>query len=276
MKSAVATEENATAERFEASGLVTLTTDFGLLDPYVGMVHGVLLARHPRARIVDLCHEIPPQDVERAAYFLAHSYAYFAPGTVHVAVVDPGVGSNRRILVARDRGHVFLAPDNGLLSRVLSPAAKVRELDVASFALPGTSRTFHGRDVFAPAAAAIASGLAPFEATRGADLVFERSELPRARIAGDSGTAEVLYADRYGNLILTARGDDLAPDPAAWTVSFGAHEVPVVGCYADVAPGAGLALVDSFGSIEIAVRDGDAAARYGSRRGDRVTLVRRR
>jgi len=276
VKSAVAHDAFATAERFEATGLVTLTTDFGLLDPYVGMVHGVLLAHHPRARIVDLCHGIPPQDIQRAGYFLAHSRAYFAAGTVHVAIVDPGVGSNRRILVAMDRGQVFLAPDNGLLAGVLGAEARVRELDVTPFALPKTSRTFHGRDVFAPAAAAIASGLAPFEATRGDDIDFERCELPRAHVEGDSGDAEVLFADRYGNLVLSARSADLAPDPEAWTVGVRGSELRVVGCYADVAPGEGLALVDSFGSLEIAVRDGDAAARYGLRRSDRVTLVRRR
>ncbi len=263
-------------EPFVANGIITLTTDFGLVDPYVGMVHGVLLARHPQARVVDLCHGIPPQDVERAAYFLAHSTAYFAPGTVHVAVVDPGVGSNRRILVAIDSGHVFLAPDNGLLARVLSAEARVRELDASRFALPRSSRTFHGRDVFAPAAAAIAGGLPPFQATRGGDLAFERLELPRAVVTGESLVAEVLFADRYGNLVLSARIEDLLPHPEAWMVERSGFEVGVVGCYADVAPGEGLALVDSFGSLEIAVRDGDAAARFGLQRGDRVNLWRRR
>ena len=268
-------DPSAAGPRFRPSGLVALTTDFGLADPYVGIVHGVLHARFPDVRVVDLCHGVPPQDVARAAYFLAHARSYFDHGTVHVAIVDPGVGSGRRILVAQDGGQVFLAPDNGVLAPVLGDAARVRELDAARFALPGGGRTFHGRDVFAPVAAAIARGLDPFDATRGEDLAIARAELPRARIRGAYGEAEVLFADRYGNLVLSARAEDLG-EPERWCVAVGALEVRIVGCYADVAPGEGLALVDSFGSLEIAVRDGDAAARYGLRRGDRVNLVRKR
>lgn len=259
---------------FAASGVVTLTTDFGRVDPYVGIVQGVILARAPAARIVDLCHEIPPQDVARAAFFLAHAREYFPPGTVHVAVVDPGVGSARRILVAVDRGQAYLAPDNGLLAPVLSRGARVRELDAARFALPRASRTFHGRDVFAPAAAAIAGGLDPLAAGTGADLAFEHAELPRARMDGGQGEAEVLYADRYGNLVLSARAEDLGDDPSRWSVEARGRVVRVLGTYADAAPGEALALVDSFGSLEIAVRDGNANERLGIGRGDRVTLRR--
>jgi len=259
---------------FCATGLVALTTDFGLEDPYVGIVHGVLHARCAGVRVVDLCHGIPPQDVARASYFLAHARDYFAAGTVHVAIVDPGVGSGRRILVAVDGGQVFLAPDNGLLAPVVSAAARVRELDVARFALPGASRTFHGRDVLAPAAAAIAAGLDPFQATSGGDLAFARSELPRARVGGASGEAEVLFADRYGNLVLSARADDLGADPASWIVESRGTRILVRGTYAEAAPGEALALVDSFGALEIAVRDGNAAERLGIRGGDRVTLRR--
>jgi len=125
---------------------------------------GVLLARTPSATPVDLTHAVPPQDVVRGGWFLARSYRWFPPGTVHVAVVDPGVGSGRRILVAHEGDQAFLAPDNGLLEQVLSPAAWVGRLDEARFALPDPSSTFHGRDVFTPAAAALAGGVAPEEA----------------------------------------------------------------------------------------------------------------
>lgn len=262
--------------RFTASGVVALTTDFGLVDPYVGIVHGVILAHAPAARVVDLCHGIPPQDVPRASYFLAHARAYFPPGTLHVAVVDPGVGSGRRILVAVDGDAAFLAPDNGLLAPVLSPAARVRELDVERFALKSPSRTFHGRDVFAPAAAAIARGLDPEDAGRGPLLELARADFPRARFDGDAAEAEVLFADRYGNLVLSARGDELGRDPAAWTVEARGLAIGVRGAYADAAPGEALALVDSFGALEIAVRDGNAAVQLGLGRGDRVTLRRNR
>jgi S-adenosylmethionine hydrolase len=260
---------------FRANGVVAWTTDFGLEDPYVGIVHGVVLTHAPHVRVVDLCHGVPPQDVTRAGFFLSHARPYFAAGTVHVAVVDPGVGSRRRILVAVDAGQAFLAPDNGLLAPVLGPGARVRELDVARFALPRTGNTFHGRDVFAPAAAAIAAGLDPFDASRGEDLQFQRVDLPRARVAGGEGEAEVLFADRYGNLVLSARGEDLE-EPRRWSVEVRGTRVPVVDCYADVAPGDLLALLDSFGALEIAVRDGDAAARLGLARGDRVKLWRKR
>ncbi|MCY2961469.1 MAG: SAM-dependent chlorinase/fluorinase [Planctomycetota bacterium] len=259
---------------FTSSGIVTLTTDFGLVDPYVGIVHGVILSRAPGARVVDLCHEIPPQDVARASFFLAHARGYFPPGTVHVAVVDPGVGSSRRLVVALDRGQAFLAPDNGLLAPVLSVDARVRALDTARFALPRQSRTFHGRDVLAPAAAAIAGGLDPLAAGVGPDLPLERSALPRARLDGDRGEAEVLFADRYGNLVLAARSEDLGDDPTSWIVETHGLILRVRGTYADVAPGEALALVDSYGSLEIAVRDGNAAQRLGLVRGDRVNLRR--
>jgi S-adenosylmethionine hydrolase len=253
---------------------VTLTTDFGRSDPYVGVVHGVILGRAPRARIVDLCHEIPPQDVPRAAYFLAHSQAYFPSGTVHVAVVDPGVGSNRRILVAEDRGSAYLAPDNTLLEHVLSSAARVRALDVERFALPNKSRTFHGRDVFAPAAAAIADGLDPLAAGVGDEFALESRGTPRASIGPDRGEAEVLFADHFGNLVLSARGADLTPTPADWIVEVAGLEIAIRGTYADAPEGALLGLIDSFGAVEIALRGGDAAAQLGLGSGDRVTLRR--
>lgn len=259
---------------FGACGVVSLTTDFGLADPYVGLMHAVILSRAPRARIVDLCHAIPPQDTARASFFLAHARAYFPDGTVHVAVVDPGVGSARRLLVARDGGHAYLAPDNGLLAPVLSREARVRALDVARFALPRASRTFHGRDVLAPAAAAIANGLEPLEAGIGPEIEIARAELPRARVDGDRGECAVLFADRYGNLVLSARAEDLGDDATRWSLEARGATVRVVGTYADAAPGEVLALVDSFGSLEIAVRDGDAAERLGLAPGDRVTLLR--
>lgn len=268
-----ARETDASAS-FTASGVVTLTTDFGLADPYVGIVHGVVLSRAPNARIVDLCHAVPPQDVARAAYFLAHAQEYFPRGTVHVAVVDPGVGSQRRILVAVDRDSAYLAPDNGLLNAVLSSSARVRALDVERFALPNQSRTFHGRDVFAPAAAAIATGLDPIAAGVGPEFALESTRAERARSIGDRVDAAVLFADHFGNLILDVRGDELLPEPSAWCASIGGRDVLVRGTYADASPGELVALVDSFGALEIAVRDGHAAAHLGLGPGDRVTLRR--
>ena len=260
------------------SGVVTWTTDFGLADPYVGILHGVVLGVSRDLRPVDLTHGIAAQDVRAAAFHLRHGWPWFPAGTVHVAVVDPGVGSARRILVARDRGHAFLAPDNGLLGPVLSPEADVRELDVEAFALPGRSRTFHGRDVFAPAAGRIAAGLAPEDAGRPA-AAWERLEFPEP-CAGPDGTVagEVLVVDRFGNLITNVRSEALPGGGGldAWVVEVAGREVPLRATYAEGAPGSLLALVDSFDAWEVAERDGSAAERLAVGVGAEVRFRRRR
>jgi S-adenosylmethionine hydrolase len=274
------TREKVGEERggpWKPSGIVTLLTDFGTEDPYVGMMKGVILSAAPRAVIVDLSHGVPPQNVRVGAWFLLHASAFFPPGTVHVAVVDPGVGSGRRLLVAHDHGHAFLAPDNGLLGPVLSSAARVFELDPARHARPGASRTFHGRDILAPAAAALASGLSPEDCGSGPVAPEAGAAFPRPReLDGGRVECEVLLADRYGNLILSARPSDLSQHPIAggWIVEAAGRTIPVRGAYADAAPGELLALVNSYGVLEIAVREGNAAARLGLRQGDTVVLTR--
>jgi S-adenosylmethionine hydrolase len=270
-------------DTWKPSGVVTLLTDFGNEDPYVGMMKGVLLSAAPGLALVDLTHGVPPQCVRVGAWFLAHSFGYFPRGTVHVAVVDPGVGSGRRLLVAEDRGHAFLAPDNGLLGPVLSDEARVFELDGARFAREGTSRTFHARDILAPAAAALARGLAP--AAAGLRPVEPEAgvSFPRPRgLAPGRIECEVMLADRYGNLILSARPEDLSGelhghpggDLERWIVEAAGRTIPLRGAYAEAAPGELLALVDSYGALEIAVREGSAAARLGLRQGDMVVLAR--
>jgi S-adenosylmethionine hydrolase len=264
-----------TSATWTPSGVVTLLTDFGVEDPYVGMMKGVVLARCATARVVDLTHAVPPQNVRLGAWFLAHAARYFPPGTVHVAVVDPGVGSSRRLLVARDEDRVFLAPDNGILGASLSPRARVHELDASRCALPGASRTFHGRDVLAPAAGEIAGGMAPESlALRPVEPVALESR-PRSR-AVDPGRVEceVLHVDRFGNLILGAQPADLAGDPARWTVETGGRSIPRRETYADARPGELLWLVDSYGALEIAVRDGSAAEALGLG-ADAVVTMRR-
>jgi len=261
---------------WKPSGLITLLTDFGTADPYVGMMKGAILSQQPRAAIVDLCHGVPPQDVRVGAWFLRHSLAYFPEGTVHVVVVDPGVGSGRRLLVAQDRGVAFLAPDNGLLGPVLSPEARVYELDSARFARAGASRTFHGRDILAPAAAAIAGGLEPARAGAGPVEPLGGVELPRPRSREDGGLeADVVLADRYGNLVLSAAAGDLGGGAEGWVIEVGERTIPLRGTYSEAASGELLAVIDSYGAIEVAVRDGSAAARLALRPGATVVLRRR-
>lgn len=271
-----ADEPSLRAEAWKPSGIVALLTDFGSHDPYVGTLKGVILSRFPAAILVDLAHGVPRQDITTGAFFLSRSLDYFPPGSVFVAVVDPGVGTSRRLLVARDQGRAFLAPDNGLLAPALSKEAIVLELCAERFALPGASRTFHGRDILAPAAAAIASGDSPESAGRPLSTPIVALAIPRARkIAEDRVDAEVLFADRFGNLVLSAVESDLAGGPARWRIEAGGREIALCGTYAEVRSGDALGLVDSFGSIEIAVRDGNAAAELGLGRGSRLTLRKR-
>lgn len=266
--------EQRAGKGWNPSRVVTLTTDFGLRDPYVGIVKGVLLVHLKDVTVVDLTHSVPPQDVMTAAWYLRHAWRWFPFGTVHMAVVDPGVGSSRRILVAEENGHAFLAPDNGLLSGVLSDAAHVWALDQERFALPEASATFHARDVFAPAAAALAKGLAPSAA--GLPVAdWERHPVgPQVSQEGQALVSEVCLVDHFGNLISglsPARETSLA----GWVVEIAGREIPIVRTYSEVAPGELLALVDSFGQVEVAVRDGDAARLLGVGKGTTIRMQRK-
>ncbi len=259
------------ATRFQPCGVLALLSDFGLQDPYVGVLKGVVLARAPRTQLVDLTHGVPPQDVRRGAWFLMHARAYFPSGTVFACIVDPGVGSERALLCALDRGQCFLGPDNGLLAAALSPAAQLFELDAR-----GASATFHGRDVFAPAAGELLAGKQPGELGRPFERAHVRLEFPRAARRGtDELAAEVLFADHYGNLILSASEHDLEGGAAAWEVALGGRALPLARTYSAAQPGELLALVDSYAAVEIAVRDGSAAERLGLRPGAQLILRRR-
>jgi len=264
-------DKTGSRAEFRAAGVVSLLTDFGLSDAYVGAMHGVLLAREPRLRVVDLSHGIAPQDVAQAGWTLAKNFEYFPAGTVHVAVVDPGVGSARRILAASWRGHAFLAPDNGLLGWVLGPEAEVRELDVQRWSLPEVSKTFHGRDVFAPAAAALAGGVDLSDL--GARIEdWQRPELPRTRtLEGGDLETEVLFADRFGNRITTLLRDELEPG-FTWRVEAAGRELPLISTYAEVAPGEIAGLFGSSECLELSVRDGSAERQLGLGVGASVRL----
>ncbi len=258
---------------FVPSGIVTLLTDFGTQDPYVGIMKGVLWSRCPSLRaVVDLTHAIAPQDIRSGAFHLAHARTWFPDGTVHVAVVDPGVGSDRRILSAVDGGHLFLAPDNGLLSRTLSPAAVVRELDVPRFAVEPVSRTFHGRDVFAPAAAAFVEGLDPDQAGPLAE-VGQSVGFPVPLDDGSGLRGEVLVVDRFGNLVTNiAAGEVNGSD--GFEVVIRGRSVPLRRAYSEAEPGELLALVDSFDRVEVARSGGSAAEHLECGAGEPILLRR--
>lgn len=265
------------ARAFRPSGVLTLLSDFGTRDPFVGLMKGVVLGLAPSARLVDLGHENEPYDVGAAAFWLARGYGYFPPGTVHLAVVDPGVGSSRRAIAAIAGGHAFVGPDNGLLAEAFARAggaSEVVELDVARAGRGGEpSATFHGRDLFAPAAARLLLGVALGELGEAVDRAsITPSPLPASRREGGAIVGEIVVVDHFGNLITNLEADPRLAGKGA-RVQWAGGELALSRTYADAAPGAALALVNAFGVVEIAVREGSAAAAFGLGKGGRVRLV---
>ena len=230
--------------------IITLLTDFGTADGYVGEMKGVLLACVPDAVIVDVTHEIPPQDVDAARLTLARVWRRFPPGTIHLVVVDPGVGTDRAALAVASDERFLVGPDNGVLSPALLIAgARVVTLDVPT----GASASFHGRDVFAPAAAALALG--GELRSLGSDMTNPRiRRTPEPQRTGDGGLlGEVIAVDRFGNAITNIVG------VRAGTVEAAGLSLPLRRTYGEAAIGAPIAIVGSSGLIELAVRDGSAA-----------------
>ena len=253
-------------------GLVTLTTDFGTRDSYVAQLKGVLLSGCEELRVLDLTHEIAPQDRVEAAIFLRGAVPTFPPGSVHLAVVDPHVGSERRAVAVAIAGQFVVCPDNGLLTLLARahPIEEARELTNPALRREPVSATFHGRDVFAPAAAHLACGGAFGEIGPAAGGLVELA-LPEPR--GEDGgtvTGEVIHIDRFGNAVTNIPRTGL-PEGAA-QLRVGGRRLPLRRTYADVASGEPLALIGSGDLVEVAVRDGDAAAALGIARGDRIEL----
>ena len=257
--------------------IISLLTDFGLEDEYVGVMKGVIFTGCPQARIVDICHSIPAQNIARAASMLTTSYTYFPPGTVHLTVVDPGVGTARHILVVEADGHLFIAPDNGVLTPLLrSPSLSAcHRLKMPS--AEKSSATFHGRDIMAPAAAQLAAGAAP--ATLGDEVAPAdclEIEAAAAVVTPDGVTGEVSAIDHFGNIATTISTEHVAAMGAKVLVIIGDTTLERIHrTYGEVAEKAPLALIDSRGFLEIAVNRGDAAAILDCQVGDRVRLLHR-
>lgn len=257
--------------------LVTLLTDFGRRDPYAAAMKGVVRSLCPEADVVDLSHEIAPQDVLEAALFLAAAIPYFPQDSVHCVVVDPGVGTARRAIAARIAGQSFVCPDNGVLTLLVErhhdAATTVHAIENPDFMLAGVSKTFHGRDVFAPASARIAGGASLTEAgSEVADPV--RIELPVPVCEAERAVGEVIHVDRFGNCITNIPRSALrdAP-PQAASISAGARSgIPIHAAYGGTAPGTVLALFGSTDLLEIAVNQGNAAEALGLSRGTKAEV----
>ena len=257
--------------------MITLLTDFGLADYFVPAVKGVILALHPPAKIIDLTHDIPAQDVCGGAFTLGACYRDFPPGTIHLAVVDPGVGSERRPIVVQAGGHLFAGPDNGLFSFVYAREAQVRVYHAQrqEFFRPHLSATFHGRDVFAPLAAWLARGVHP--ASFGPEISdYVRLDLPPPHFDSHSNilTGQVIHLDRFGNCITDLTEKELPRDVAPRTFHLGGQPVTQFGThFAGAARRDELfAYLGSAGYWEVALWCASAAARFGIAREAQVTV----
>lgn len=253
--------------------VITLLTDFGLTDSYAAVLHGVILGLNPGATIVDITHQVPPQDVAEAAYLLATAYRYFPAGTIHVVVVDPEVGSARAALALEAAGQFFVAPDNGVLTYVLNEGwADLVRLTEPRYWLPNPSRTFHGRDIFAPVAAHLSLG-APLRALGEPFTTPVRLPIPAPQRRRDGAwVAQVIHVDRFGNLITNLRPSPEVLAQLAGASVAGRHISPVIQTYAEVPSGTPAILVGSAGYLEVAIRDGDARAELGADIGSEVLV----
>jgi len=263
----------------DARRVITLLTDFGGSDPFVGVMKGVILGINPEAVIVDLCHGTTAHDPSEAAFLLATSYRYFPKGTIHVAVVDPGVGGPRRPILATCDGHLFVGPDNGLLGPIAEKGGplSVRAITAERYFLQPVSATFHGRDIFAPVAGHLSLGAEPDRFGHPIDD-YVRLTLPRPSQSGASSIkGEILHVDRFGNLVSNIAREDLEPLASggpitALQVEIAGRTLPIVGYYAQVAPGAPGAVIGSANHLEIFVHQGDASRLLRAGRGSEVLV----
>ena len=262
--------------------VITLTTDFGTSDAYVGVMKGVLLNINPDVQIVDITHAIPPQDLHEAAFLIHSAHHYFPKGTIHVIVVDPGVGSDRRAIICQTERAFFVCPDNGILTYLFQDLenggeqpTRVVEIQNKDYFLPAVSQTFHGRDIFAPVAAHLSLGvpLADFGLSV-QDLV--RLPIPAFSVSDGKLAGQVIKIDRFGNAITNIPEDALPTSVSTYEIQIGQTCLTRINrAYAESEVGELLAIVGSFGLLEIAVNGGSAVERLGLKREDSV-IVRRR
>jgi S-adenosylmethionine hydrolase len=242
--------------------VITLTTDFGTDDPFVGILKGVILSIHPKAEIIDLTHGIEPYNVLQAAWVLKAAVPYFPKKTVHVAVVDPGVGGQRRPLAVQNGPHTFVGPDNGVFTSMLNPQSRCFELTQKKYFLKNVSASFHGRDVFAPVAAWIAKGT-PLKSLGRPIKDPKTLDLPQPSWNGTALTGEVIYIDRFGNAATNIPREMISqhcPHFQKLTVKLGRNVIRSLAThYSEVSPGKTGAIINSWNALEIFKREGHAA-----------------
>ncbi len=271
------------------TGVITLTTDFGLGDAYVAAMKGVILNINPKATMVDICHSIEPQNIAQAAFVISTVYRYFPQDTIHVVVVDPGVGSQRRAVILKTPYALFVAPDNGVLSYILekaSPIEKTVDLPIESALPPGfeaidiknqkfwhhpVSSTFHARDIFAPVAAHLSLGVPLGEFGPTITSLFA-SSVPKPQTSADGLIGHILHIDHFGNLITDVKEEDLPANKISLEVA--GHRIE--GLSASYIEGDELlAIPGSSGYLEIAAKNGSAASLLGAKVGDEVRIKKK-
>lgn len=273
----VGNKNTARRVSFSAAPLITLLTDFGTADYFVGAVKGVILALNPAARVIDITHEIPPHDVEAAAFTLLAVHTSFPEGTINVAVVDPGVGSSRKALLVRSGSQFFVGPDNGIFSYVAGDDAEIFELTKTDYFRTNVSQTFHGRDVFAPVAAALSNGISPENLGQS---ITEWVRLPtlRQRLLRDGRLeGRIIHIDRFGNCVTNITRTELTEkhiDLGA-TLMVGKKRVEGFKRFYGEEPRSrtrAFAIWGSAGFLEISAENHSAADLLKVKRGDRVTV----
>ena len=258
---------------FLPSGVVTLLSDLGLEDPSVGLLKGAMMSRFAQVRIVDLCHAVPQKDVLWATYALVGSYRDFPPGTVHCAIVAPGRGAATNVLVASVGGHVFVAPDNGCLTKVLDASnARVWRVDIERVPVAPIRRTYHTRDVVASIGALIASGKLGLDDVGEAEPDYFRIDNLDFTLGDEYAEGVVLGEDRFGNIFASISDSDLPDDDLNFVVEYEGHEIPVVPGIHDAAPGEPVAMFNYFGMLQIVERDGRVIDRIESKRGQKIRV----
>lgn len=256
-------------------GFLTLLTDFGTQDSYVGVMRGVIATIAPTTQVIDLTHEIPPQDILSGRFQWMSAYSYFPKGTVHLAVIDPGVGSDRRAIALQMPSGFLVAPDNGLISGILTLETPIVAIELTNrqyWRTPNPSRTFHGRDIFAPVAAHLANGVSILEVGQEIDpSSLAQLAIPAAEQLPNGAWQGVIQAiDRFGNVITNLSGDLVTSNQ--WSVQMQAQIVLGYQTYADREAGEAMATIGSENWIEIAVVNGNAKERFNTKIGQPIQL----
>ena len=263
--------------------IITLTTDFGISDAYVGVMKGVILGVNPNVQVVDITHTVPPQDIYEAAFLIHTAYRYFPKGTIHIIVVDPGVGSSRRAIVCQTDRASFVCPDNGILTYLLQEtkneveqSGNVVAIENRDYFLPEVSNTFHGRDIFAPVAAHLSLGVRLVDIGRPVRNLV-RLPIPRLEASDDKLTGKIVKIDNFGNAITNISKRALAGDAAAYEIMVeGTRLTRINQAYAESEIGTPLAIIGSSGMLEIAVNGGSAERILGLKRGKTVVIQKMR